>query len=563
MIIKITPSQYFILLSLLCLGVFPYLELKASPPSYLSGEQEFSEDGTDNRDLTDHERWMTENYQHEGYMRRAYEEACIDNGDDIQQACQGLEVDSDFMGLDSHMVKGLAQMYAMIVGSGIGGGFTDAQTDANGNPVDSQGQPIETNEAGELQGEQAEEEVSDNCGYIAMGTEVLGMASQSQAQEQINSTPMVQGNEHSESLYRAARAHDQRSDEAKMQGVGWGATTACYAFMNMRYQGGAQGMIKLAGSALLTMFFLDQVDHHKKYADKMREIADGLPGKGDCNPIDHLDCYCAQPETRYDPKYCLPENYAMRSIEEASTYTTCINDKLQDDPECNCKRTNSCYDEVVKYKLEGMDFSQSANADALKAFNQMTRGELVEGRLDNSNVRNGHRAMARRVLDSLGHNLDGIEGINPNSLNPDQRERAKAFQELGLPPKLAAHAARGPAPNSNQKSRFKGVFQSPSRMANYSPSESFGNSRVMNFSGGRGLDNSRRSHHSSSFDNPFSSMMNQHGQHGMGDDRVLHFRGRAAASQGAQISNRPDHSIFDIISSRYRRSAWQRFDLEY
>lgn len=571
-----TKRLIFILISLLMVG-----QVHSDSTSYLGGSSGDSSATTDNRNLTDHERWMTENYQHEGYMRRAYEEECLDQGDARRRACQGMDESNSTLMIISKLygtVLSGSQMMGLSLGT-----FTRGSTDSQGKPLDSDGVPLDASEDkyvehdGKLYvadengartdeaAQQGEDEVTDYCAYVAGATEMVAMTMQQMNQEDISSTPMQEGNEHRQSLYRASQAHSKRADNAKIQVYGWGATTACYVYLNATTQADWQGPLKLAAAGILTGFWIEEMKNHSDLADKMKEIADGLPGAGDCNPIDDRDCYCAQPETRYDPKYCLPPGFKnIQTLADASVQVTCTNDKLENDPECRCRRTNSCYDEVMRHKFEGMHFGEGFNSAAMEPFNNIMRGELTSGRVSAGSFGQDQRAIADRALRQVQDHLDGFDA--PRNLTAEQREKARELQELGIPGKLAAKMATSPLDNEEASKNFANSLSRPSGQSFGSSSHHGGGdrSRILSFGGGRGLDgNNRRRARDSGPDNPFKDFMNQ-GQENQDydNDRVLMFRGRAAASQGAQISNNQNHSVFDIISHRYRRSAWKRLELE-
>lgn len=534
-----------------------------STPGYLSPQGQ--SDNPEDRNLTDYERWMQDNYVHQGYIQRTFQEKCDAGDSDMQDACRGIEADSKYLGMDAGMVKGLGQMYGMVLGV-MPGTFKRDKVDPDGNPVTQDGDPIAVNEEGEFvdpEAEQGQEDMQDYCRYIAAGTEAAGMAFQTMGQNQINKTPMTEGNEQAASLRRVARAHKQRSDSAKLQGVGWGAATACYTAMLARpnISVGWQGAVKLTASAVLTGFWWDQVGFHSDHADKINSLADKLPGAGDCTPVDDLDCYCAQPETMYDPEYCLPEGYANRTLADASIAVSCIDDKMENDPHCKCERTNTCLDRKTTYHLNGLDIGSSMGLGANSPFSQMMRGELVEGRLDGGRIEQQQRAMADRALRKVGQ-LD----IGPDrNLTSDEQKIARSLQNMGVPGNMAAKLATMPP---SERSAFESLAGLPGSGGAAGHWQSSGNnsdvdSRVMRFGGGRGLSNPRRSRGSNNnTDNPFKDLLRQQEEQQEDPDRVLVFQQRAVANQNAQISNRPEYSVFDIISNRYRLSAWRRLDLD-
>lgn len=550
------------------------LALGAQMPSYLgkdtSSLPKLSADDIDQRNLTDHERWMTKNYVHEGYHRRAYEEACLEQDDETYMACQGLEVDGKVLGINRQLVKGLSMMYGLVLGTGVTGDFKKPKVDGEGNPLSSDGEVLTKNSEGKLgtiekspdggekfhETEQGEDKVPDYCRYVAAGTEALGMANQLRGQEEINRFPPPPGDEQRDSLFRAARAHKQRSNSAKIQGIGWGATTACYAYMNFGPSTGApgwQGLVKLGAAAALTAFWWDEVNFHKKYADEMKKLARSLPGAGDCNPVDDPQCYCAQPETQYDPKYCITQYTHANNLPKDSLAISCIDDKLQEDPECRCLERNNCYDQVIAHHFEGLGFGPGFTGGAFSNFNKLMQGELTEGKVSGGSLEGQHRAALNRVMSQIN---DHLGDLPDQGLSPELESLALDAKKLGVPSRLA----RKMASYSNQTNMGK-TF-SPGKQDDMSQDDPY-LPQVMYF----GRPNQFGSHDSFSssnhqYENPFAKFLNKdEDERGEDHDRVMHFRGRALAGESAQISRYRDLNLFEIISQRYMRSAGERLDL--
>ncbi len=325
--------------------------------SLLADAISFKQGGIDSPDtrsnFTDDEKEIVDNYLHEGYIQRSYDEKCKENTE-TYKACLGQDVDPKFLGMKSSMVKALSKAYSMIIVAGAGG---DLET-----TKDNENLTSDKNGEAEATSGKKEEEVdnTDYCKYIAAGTEAVTLVQTQMSQSDLNKLPTNQETFQKDQLYKAAENHNNRAKTAKIQTGGWGATTACYGAMIARPGISAtswSNLLKLGAAGLLTTFFYNEIGAHEKYRDKVKEIADGLPGKGDCNPVTQIDCYCAQEETKNDPKYCMgpTANYVM----EKDLPTVCLDDSLEADPSCRCLSTNSCYDKMFEENIAALNLGRA------------------------------------------------------------------------------------------------------------------------------------------------------------------------------------------------------------
>ena len=87
------------------------------------------------------------------------------------------------------------------------------------------------------------------------------------------------------------------------------------------------------------------------------------------------------------------------------------------------------------------------------------------------------------------------------------------------------------------------------------------NSSLVDRSSSNGLNKKKAKKTQNAAANPFAKFMNKGGNgKSSSNGEILNFAQKAQA--GAQISNRKDSSVFDIISRRYQVSAWRRLELE-
>ncbi len=494
--------------------------------------------------LTDQERYESENFLHEGLINRTYQEGCdkIDGG----SACKG-KGKTKYMGMDSSMVQAIAKAYTMVIGAmGMG---------------DNNGFKLKEKNFQEAQAKDpdAKKTKKDYCQYIAMGTEAVGTFMQTTAQNNIqspegnsdinqNSATPVQR----QLLYKAARGHRERAKTAKFQATGWGATTACYGYM------ATQGIVlkdwqiwaKLGASTLLTGFYANEVKQNEGFADELNSLAEKLPGAGECNPHTDKDCYCAQPETQYDPNHCLV-GYHKKKLSPEIGRVSCIDNKARPDPKCECVKNDTCMNKKVYNDFAGTDYGQAfLQSPQAKDFASMAKGELTSADLSGVGIGKNARSMAQ--LKKLEDKLP----MPKRKLLPSEQKQMKALLGLGVPSKLGALIAMRPR-NLQAEKEMKNLATSDRGLLkkNY-----IDRHKVLHFNGGRGLKGKKKSTGDSTY-GLFKKLKRERSKgRQTSSDKVLHFAKKATA-QG-QISPHNDKIIFDIISRRYQVSGVRRLQGE-
>lgn len=496
------------------------------------------EQKNDPDNLNDADTYTRDNYIHSGYHQREMDKACKGNED----ACQGLDVGSPYAAI-------LGKAYGMIVGT-LGSEFK-AKEDATASTDGKEPEKTPEQKREAERKEEDKEKKQDYCKYIAIGTEVIAMFQQQTAQTNLANIPMNEETAQRDQLMKSANSHEERADNAKMQVVGWGATTVCYAYYAT--MGGIQldwniGL-KLVGSAALLAFYKSEMDKHSDAADKVRALAKKLPGKGDCNPITDKLCYCAQPETKNDVQVCMPQ-IRKRQMAATSTQVTCLDNKMRADPQCNCVASNTCYDTEFVSNINTMGFGSGFNNSVTKPFGTLTRGELV-----GANARGGANqmnALARQALRKADKKFPAPR-VN---LSKKQMSQARLLSSSGVPKKLAATFA---GKNLRGASKYNGKFRGGSmskKYAAYSPGRR-GNNSVISFSGGSGLQGRQKRKSGSGFN--MNKFMKKKGPK-TAKGSVVKFRGKAM--KAAQVSKNSSASVFDIISRRYMISGWSRLELQ-
>ena len=496
----------------------------------------------DPNNLTDSEKQMSENYVHQGLIDEKMKENC--KGRDMEAACAGREVRHKFMGMDSNMVKALSKAYTMVVGMGGLGGDLKKRGADTGKSAD--GAKDAGGKDGAKGGDKKDDKQTDYCKYIAVATEVVAMFQQKSSQENLKALPENQDTAQKDMLYRAARSHDERAKNAKIQRNGWGITAACYTGMLTVAQLDWNLGLKLASSYLMTGFFQSEVKNHEKYRDKVLEIANKLPGRGDCNPITERDCYCTHSTTKNDPQYCHPQLHKNK-IAATSIRTTCVNNHLKADPQCSCRTSNTCFDQTFM-EFAGPGFG-SLSRGVKGPVTKLAKGELVGADGNLAALKNqGAIRNALRKFDSKA---------KPKGLSKSQKDIAKTMKNMGIPARLAGLLAT--KPSSAKGNAFANGLNSSG--GSYSPTTYSPRSRrgkganVLTFSGGNNLrSKGKKSKRSRATRNSrYKKKTKRSG-------KILKFAEKAASEAG--ISQDKSKPIFEIISRRYQLSAPKRLELE-
>jgi hypothetical protein len=498
----------------------------------------------DPNNLNDADTYTRDNYIHSGYQQRELDEACKGN----QEACGGQDIGSPYAAI-------LGKAYGMIVGA-IGGEFkikeeggdATAATDSNASTKEASGP--DRNEATHKEGDKDKKTKSDNCKYIAIGTEVIAMFQQQSAQQNLANLPSNTDTAQKDQLFKAAMSHEERAENAKMQVIGWGATSICYSYYAFyALAGGIQFDwnigLKLVGSYALLAFYISEKIKHEDAADEVRKIANKLPGKGDCNPISDTACYCAQPETQNDVQYCMPQ-IRKRQVAATSTQVACLTNKLKADPKCGCLTQNTCYDTEFASNINSLGFGSAFNKSVTKPFSKLTRGELVGANA--AGGANRTSALAKQALRKVANKYPNFTG----NLSKSQKSQAKLLTSKGVPASLGALFA---SKNPKGSSKYSGKFRrgSMGRISGVRRGRSSKNS-VLRFGGGGGLNSKRKKYKSNNFMKNFGKK-----KVGRKGGKVVKFNNKAIRS--AEISRNTSATVFDIISRRYMISGWNRLDL--
>ncbi len=481
--------------------------------------------------LTDEEHLLSQDYVDEIGAQGQIQKECEKLGDPL--VCQGRAAKTKFLGANSQSIQMAAKMYAMVmpaIGLAGGGDFT---------------------KRGEEGGK-----AKDYCQYIATAVEGIAKMKQQAAQQHLANLPENQATRQKDTLYKAARSHEERASNHKIQAVGWTAITACYAAYLPVSFGDWKLYAKMGAAGFLAAFFTSEVKAHREYAAKIRKIADGLPGPGDCNPVTDTHCFCSKPKVSaadlpHYQKYCIPYLH-KRQMAESSYHVPCTNQSLRPDAQCTCIREDTCFDKkyFTDIKLPHLQpFLSSPEGEDVRA---LMRGELKGGRLSGRADAAGKRAIG------ILRKAAGDKVPKARALNPRQGSDARLIESMGVPRPLAALTA-GSAP---AKATFPGwakgaVGALPKRKGKASKSSK---NQVWKFNQAKGLNRAKASKKKGFDPNRLLKQLGKKkGPASASGNKILTFA--PANREVAQVHRQDNRNLFDIVSYRYKISAWRRLQV--
>jgi hypothetical protein len=499
---------------------------------------------TSKNDLTDQDKQLSENYVDQAGANRILQEKCKG---DMTQVCAGNEVDHKTMGMNSGMVKAAAAAYASF--GAMGDILPLSKPDKAPAPGTDAGTKTDAAAAsdsksgGSTKSDSKKEKASDYCKYIPVATEAVAAYSQKATVQDLNN-----GGETSqkEALLKAAKSHEGRAKQAQIQSIGWYGGGACYAAgaLTGQYAINTSLAVKVGAAALLGTFYQGEVAANNEYAKKTRDIANSLPGKGDCNPVTENECYCAEPEHEYDSTYCQAQIEKKKGIVSAFKRVACTDDKLQLDPSCNCNKTNTCFDKVLENRGSGnLELGFGTTNSPFKAVASLAQGKL-EGGIVNSQASVGTAAIAKKALNDFASKLP----VNNSPLSSAQKLIADSIASRGIPSNIARLMAQNASSSAMDKAMSKMSGMGPYGDLAYAPTRS---NNVLDFSGGGGLGVGGKKEKAGGED--FLGKMNLKGGATANSAKLLEFA-QKAQSQAAQIA-KPERALFDIISLRYQMTG--------
>lgn len=501
---------------------------------------------TSQMNLTDQEKQLSENYIHQGKANEIIKANCTG---EMASVCSGNEGKHKFMGMDPNMVKAISQGYAMF--SALAGDSFGGISKGEGKiKEETQKAQAAAKESGG-QAEKVDKKANDYCKYIPTVTEGVATAVQMAKSAELKAEEVGNGETaQKDALLKAAKSHDSRAKMAQIQAVGWWGGAACYAVNASmgNFATDTNLVLKMGAATLLGAFYQNEVAANKEYAEKTRNIANQLPGKGDCNPITDNLCYCSQPSTENDPTYCM-KGLHNKALAANSYRVACTTNELKIDPTCTCEKSGTCFDNLLEMQgegalqLGGLAYSNSP----FSPVRSLARGELVGGTV-NGLAYARTAAIAKKGLQEAMSKLQ----LPNQPLTKDQKGLVDAMMSQGVPANVATLMAQNP-PSAAATNAAMGKFSGASgmRLASVAPAKS----NIVDFSGGSGLINRGSTKGSDDGASELLAKLKP-GAKAAPNSKIIEFAQRAEekARQSGQIQ-KDTTPLFEIISMRYQTSG--------
>lgn len=541
----------------------------------------YSDGDSKDLNLTDEERELSKKYINKGLEGAILTEGC----EGIEKECRGQESDEKFLGIPNKMVEMLGQAYTMI----------------NGSMTQGLQLTPEAHQAAMKENPQAPANRPDYCAKIPMVGESMAQFMQQSEQNNMASLPSGEETDQKTSLYKAARSHEVRSTTSTIQASVYGAGGACYA--GMVAMGGVQlteVAVKLPATALLAGFYAKNAIDQKKMSDKIKALANKLPGPGDCNPITQRKCFCknykelkkvakkwdednkiGRKETdEYNEKlrdqnalqsigsllgfggdrkifyektitldhvnyqkYCTSILHESEGMAPTSEPVTCVDYQGKMDPFCECTKTDSCLDKQFISNIKAIGKTPYTD-EALSDLVALSRGELRGGTLGDGGVSSFNAAKGAIKKFALEMPVVPLDAAG---------KEAASFAETyyGVPKEFAAQlASRQASPREIAMGKSivagaTGNLRKKFKTRTASNDSKGSNNLDLLYGGGAGL-NQRK------LVQDRANAMAQKGPAGKvaSPSSVMNFA--EEASKAAQINHRPEVSVWQIISRRYQ-----------
>ena len=393
----------------------------------------------------------------------------------------------------------------------------------------------------------------DYCGYIPqVGTTAVTFYEQTMDQKtQQNFENAPPQSRQAASFHALSKAHKDRAKTAKVQFGVWGATGACYAALMMTnvIASNVGAVAKTGAAGLLAYFYSLKVKAHENRAKLLEEMAKKYPGAGDCNPHTATTCFCNEETspisdpTNYQAK-CVPKGYAKNFNNDSFI---CVDAKGKADPACDCKASGKCIDS--KFKTMGMQvgLNPSLMRNPLAGISPLSNG-FGTSKMDD--ISNKNMAYAKAAMKKI--KPDNLSNLG---LNNKQKKLAKDFAKAGIPRSFAAvmsKAARsgGSAPSiaTSGLSGGSGIGLRGKGM-----NKAISAARKITYKKGRKNRNFGKKKSSRSRFGRFG----RRGKKNVTGIQIENFATRA--QREAEITKDKSRPIFDIITYRYKASAWREF----
>lgn len=525
-------------------------------------------DGT--KSLTPEQEAAAKTYVHQGLNQKVADEKCAEKRGGFSDLCtnDSKAFDGGIQQKLETMMPAVTKMYALITAAGGSGKLKALSKDSAGNQIykNKDGHKVVANKEGtsftsqkpgnstpldreglKKEGYKKEtEQKTDYCGYIASAGDIatsafMGMSNK-KTQDNFDKAPG--SNKQAASFYAMADSHKSLAKTSNIQAGIWGGTAACYAALiaTSTVQADLKTSAKLGGSTLIATFFFLKAKAHKQRAAELKRLASELPGAGNCNPFTETSCFCSEPTSfGFDPEnfqaQCVPKDLVSRNKQNDGY--VCVDKKRNADPQCNCKKDDSCIDNALKLAALDLGLNSSLLQDPLASLKPIADG-YGSAKLGSTNGRN--LAFANKVLKK-------VKPIDSPDLSLTNKEKglARLFNTQGMPKAVSAYMAKvktAPFKSASLSSNvngnsFKRAYDSDS--SNSKPR--FVKGKTARRSSKRRRTTSKRKKRSKG-------------------NSIMLDEFTKKAQREAEIVKDEGRNIFDILSYRYKASAWSEFDEE-
>lgn len=492
-------------------------------------------DGMKTNNLTDEDYNNAQNFHHEGLANKVLQEGC-ENSEYKDLCSEKQKAFKNNNNVIEDLIPAVSKMYGTLGLVGAG--------------------KIKTDITKAEDGSKSNKEKTDLCRFIPVAVELavagIQQANSNSVRQSYVDDEKKRTNQR-EMILATAFAHKSRKTTAKIQAVGYTSTAACYAaYAIWAGATGADTIIKGAASVGLAAFYTIKAKHHNGRKKAIEEIANQLPVIGDCNAATQTNCFCNEEssKTMYPAEYqrfCLPDEY-KNSL--ANNPISCVDANGQVDHACNCNKTNSCLnDRLSKVNPNLTGPAAILWKESMKGFDLINSGNFDEGKLDAYS--NGNKALLDKTLTQLDDKIK----MPKLSLSENDKKLASNINQAGVPKRAAAMMTQSPSqtpPGLNGvkaptiASIKKELKKSGITFENYAP----GRKKIKIHSGAT-TGNAPKA-------NPYAKFLNMDEKKNAPSASIEFIEYTKQAQREAEIVQRPETSIFKILSHRYKTTGHKK-----
>ena len=393
--------------------------------------------------------------------------------------------------------------------------------------------------------------INDYCAQMAIASEVGAAVNQYIGQKKIEDEPVPAGTEQKAAIDKTGRLHKTRANTSLIQAVGFTGVASCYAInmaTNKAMVIDTKTILKMAAATAIGTIYYLKMAKHKRAQKELQRISKLLPVAGDCNPYTQTTCFCSEPssETLFATDYqkaCLPSVLAARTDTSPLVCLVAQADgTYKSDAACLCKKNNSCVKANLAIMTPNFSMAQNLMNAGQNSLNAALNSNFNEGQLNSAYLANA--ALNNRVLKAADSKM------GTTKLDGEQKKLADELSKI-LPPNIAAQLASSPnagLPEGISNSIASGDLGMP-ESAKKAINEV--DKKVSYGGGGSGFGQA-----TSPEDELVLPPMPGAEEAKQGGTEIISFAEQAV--ENADISKAPETPIFDIISYRYRQSAWNK-----